>query len=148
MSIAIRSGTENDFEAIYELIKEFALFQKTPEKVKITPEQMKQDASLFRCFVAEEEHRIIGFASYFFTYYSWTGKCLYLDDLYVSAAYRGKGVGSTLFSAVIGFAKEAECKKLRWQVSNWNKPAIGFYKKMGAVVDEVEINCDLDLATK
>jgi diamine N-acetyltransferase len=145
MSINIRKGTDEDLPNIYALIKEFAHFQKTPEKVKTTPDQMQKEKAFFHCYVAEKDGEMIGFASYFFAYYSWTGKSLYLDDLYVSDAFRGKGVGSALLNAVINLAKEEGCKKMRWQVSNWNKPAIGFYRKMGASIDDVEINCDLPL---
>ncbi len=144
MEINIRKADENDFPAIVGLIQEFAHFQKSADKVTITAEQMQLEKHLFNCFVAEnEQHEIIGFATYFFSYYSWTGKALYLDDLYVKESCRGNSVGTQLFNAVIELAKESNCIKLRWQVSNWNKNAINFYKKMGAVIDEVEINCDL-----
>lgn len=142
----IRKATEKDFNAIVNLINEFALFQKTPGKVTITVDQMKADQDLFQCFVAEDEKKsIVGFASYFFTYYSWTGKALYLDDLYVTSGARGSKTGTKLLEAVIDLAKQSGCKKLRWQVSGWNQPAIDFYKKMGAVMDDTEINCDLVL---
>lgn len=144
MSVIIRRGTSEDFSSVFALIKEFAHFQKTPEKVLNTVAQMLEEKELFQCFVAEDEGKgIVGFASFFFAYYSWSGKALYLDDLYVKESYRGSSIGTGLLQAVIAFAKEQHCKKLRWQVSNWNKPAIEFYKKMGAAIDEVEINCDL-----
>ena len=146
MNIIIRKAAETDFAAIYSLIKEFAVFQKTPEKVKITLEQMEQEKDFFKCFVAEAGgNKIVGFASFFFAYYSWTGKALYLDDLYVVEQYRKQQVGAQLLGAVIDLAKREQCKKLRWQVSNWNENAIDFYKKMGASIDDVEINCDLEL---
>ena len=145
MSITIRQAREEDLPEIYALIKEFALFQQTPGKVKITLEQMKKEKEFFHCFVAEDAGRIVGFASYFFAYYSWSGKALYLDDLYVAAAFRGNGIGSQLMQSVIDLAKEEQCSSMRWQVSNWNKEAIAFYKKMGASINDVEINCDLPL---
>ena len=76
-------------------------------------------------------------------YYSWTGKTIYLDDLYVLENYRGRGIGNALLDKVIETAKTENCKKVRWQVSNWNGKAIEFYKKRGAIIDDVEINCDL-----
>ncbi|MEO5889877.1 MAG: GNAT family N-acetyltransferase [Ferruginibacter sp.] len=146
MSISIRRAAPADFPGILTLIKEFALFQKTPWKVTITLEQMDKEKDFFQCFVAETtEHEIIGFASFFFAYYSWTGKALYLDDLFVKEFYRQQKIGSQLLNTVIGLAKAERCKKLRWQVSNWNKNAIGFYKKIGASINDVEINCELDL---
>jgi len=68
---------------------------------------------------------------------------LYMDDLYVRPDFRGAGVGTKLINEVIAFAKAENCKKLRWQVSEWNQPAIDFYKSLGANVDAVESNCDL-----
>jgi GNAT superfamily N-acetyltransferase len=141
----IRKAEPKDFEQVFSLILEFATFIKTPEKVKITAEQMTSERNHFECLLAVEGERIVGFATYFMAYYTWTGKAVYLDDLYVSEAYRGKGIGGNLFDSVIEAAKAAECKKLRWQVSNWNKNAIDFYKSRGATIDEVEINCDLKL---
>lgn len=146
MDITIRPANQKDFPSILHLIKEFALFQQTPGKVTITLEQMDKEKELFQCLVAETgSHEIVGFASFFFAYYSWTGKALYLDDLYVTEPFRNQNIGSLLLNTVIDLAKTTQCRKLRWQVSNWNDAAIGFYKKMGASIDEVEINCDLEL---
>ena len=146
MPIKIRQSTPKDFAALHLLIHEFALFQQTPEKVTITLDQMVADAELFSCFVAEtDQQQIIGFASFYFAYYSWSGKAIYLDDLYVTQEYRKQGIGKQLLEAVIQFAKEKKCSKIRWQVSGWNKNAIDFYKSLGAVIDDVEINCDLKL---
>lgn len=146
MNINIRKANPADFHSILTLIKEFSVFQKTPEKVAITLEQMKNDADLFQCFVAENDaSEIIGFASFYFAYYSWTGKALYLDDLYVKEMYRKHKIGSGLLNTIMDFAKKEECKNLRWLVSKWNTNAIEFYKKMGAVVEETEAICDLKL---
>ena len=144
MPVKIRPAIPTDFPALLQLIHEFALFQQTPEKVTISVEQMTADAALFSCLLAEtEQQEIVGFASFFFAYYSWSGKAIYLDDLYVIPSYRKQAIGKQLLDAVILFAKQNNCVKLRWQVSNWNKNAIGFYQSIGAVVDDVEINCDL-----
>jgi len=146
MDITIRKADQKDFPGILALIKEFARFQRTIDKVKITLEQMEKEKDLFQCFIAETpEHKIIGFASFFFAYYSWSGKALYLDDLYVTEDHRKQKIGQRLLDTIIDLAKKQQCKKIRWQVSNWNENAIGFYKKMGASIDDVEINCDLYL---
>lgn len=147
MKVIIREASKEDYPAIILLIKEFAEFQRTPEKVTITAEQMNRDKELFKCFVAELENKeIIGFASWFFAYYSWSGKALYLDDLYVKKEFRTLGLGKRLLTAVLDVARKEECKKVRWQVSKWNTNAISFYKKIGATVDDVEINCDYSLS--
>jgi diamine N-acetyltransferase len=146
MNVTIRKAREQDFPAILSLIKEFSVFQKTPGKVTITLEQMIKEKNLFQCLIAETgDKEIAGFASYFFTYYSWTGKGLYLDDLYIKDAFRKQSIGKKLLDAVIRLAKDEQCKKVRWLVSGWNKNAIEFYKKMGAVVDDTDLICDLSL---
>jgi GNAT superfamily N-acetyltransferase len=68
-----------------------------------------------------------------------------MDDLYVKEKYRKNGIGKRLLDVVIEFARKEKCGKVRWQVSNWNKDAQDFYKKMGAKIDDVELNCDLIL---
>jgi len=146
MSIKIRKANRQDYQEILLLIKEFALFQKTPEKVTITIAQMIASENLFQCFIAEtSNNEIAGFASFYFVYNSWSGKGLYLDDLYVKASFRKHGIGKLLLETIVLLAKEEQCKKIRWQVSKWNSNAIDFYKKMRAVVDDTEINCDLVL---
>jgi diamine N-acetyltransferase len=141
----IRSATEKDYGKVFDLIKEFSVFIKTPEKVTITLEQMIKDKNSFGCLVACEKNEIIGYAIYFFAYYSWTGKSLYMDDLYVKENFRGQKVGSSLLNKIIEVAKRENCTKVRWQVSCWNKKAIEFYRKHGADIDDIEKNCDLKL---
>jgi len=145
MKTKIRMAESNDFVEVHKLIKEFALFIKTPGKVKITPEQMAKDKEHFKCLVATVDEAIVGFATYFFSYYSWTGKAIYLDDLYVKEDYRGRNIGNGLFNKVIEIGKTENCYKMKWQVSNWNNKAQDFYKSRGAIIDDVEINCDLEL---
>jgi len=107
---------------------------------------MLENKDLFQCLVAmKEDAQLIGFASFFMAYYSWSGKALYLDDLYVKKEFRGHQIGTQLLDRLIDYANAEQCKKVHWQVSNWNKEAIEFYKKMGAKVDDTEINCDLYL---
>jgi GNAT superfamily N-acetyltransferase len=143
MPIEIRKAEIKDFQDIYSLLHEFASFIKTPEKVIITPEQMILDQEYFQSIVAVDEHTIIGFATYFYAYYSWTGKAIFLDDLYVREQYRGRDIGTALFDTIIEKAKKENCTKVKWSVSNWNKNAIKFYKSRGAEVDEVELMCEL-----
>lgn len=146
MKITIRQGDIADFPAIFSLMQEFSIFQQTPEKLLTSPEQMLADQHLFHCFVAQTDAmEIIGFASYFFAYYSWSGKALYLDDLYVKAAFRRSKTGTALFKAVVHFAKQENCKKVRWLVSGWNDKAITFYEKVGAKIDRTDVICDLIL---
>ena len=144
MEVTIRTAEEADFSQIINLFKEFATFEKLPEKMVNSVERMTEEKDFFNCFVAEtNDKQIIGYATYFFCYYTWIGKSLYMDDLYVKTEYRTNGIGTKLINKVIEFARNSECHKLRWQVSCWNKPAIDFYKSLGANVDNTEQNCDL-----
>lgn len=135
----IRKAGITDYEAVYDLQKEFASFQKTPGKLVITLEQMKEDKDLFHCLVAQAEGNVLaGFATYFPAYYSWSGKAIYVDDLYVAESYRKQGIGIQLLQSVIEIAKESGCKKVRWQVSEWNYDAIDFYKRLGSEINNTE----------
>jgi GNAT superfamily N-acetyltransferase len=144
MTVTIRKIQESDYLVLISLFKEFALFEKLPEKMTNSVEQMLREKEYLTGFVAvNDADEIVGYATYFFGYYTWIGKSLYMDDLYVRPNFRGAGVGTKLIREVIAFAKAENCKKLRWQVSEWNQPAIDFYKSLGANVDAVESNCDL-----
>ena len=136
---------ESDFEELIRLITEFSVFEKLPEKMTNTLDQMKQEKDFIKGFVVRDNGKIVAYVTFFFAYYTWVGKSLYMDDLYVTQDYRGRGLGTLLIENVKRFAKDNGCKKLRWQISDWNKPAIGFYKSLGAEIDEVEMNCDLML---
>ena len=146
MDVVLRPANEMDFTAIFSLMKEFSVFQGTPGKVSITIEEMHSNKELFKCLVAETtDKRIIGFACFFFAYYSWSGKALYLDDLYVMETFRKQAVGKMLFNAVLDYAKKNNCNKMRWLVSKWNTHAIGFYKSIGASIDDTDLACELTL---
>jgi len=148
MHITVRKATEEDFEAILNLVTELAVFQNAPHKVTNTVDLMKQEKTYFNAFVAASTNgEIAGIATYFFAYYTWVGKSLYLDDLYVKEDKRGLKIGSALLKAIFEVAKNENCKRVRWQVSSWNKPAIEFYKKCGAELDEECVNCDFDEST-
>ncbi len=118
MNTTIRKAVEEDFTSILSLVKELAVFQKSPEKVTNTVEQMKEEKNFFRCFIAENEQKeIVGMASYSFVYYTWVGKSFYLDDLYVKESCRGQKIGSELLKKIFEVAKNENCKRVRWQVS-------------------------------
>ena len=147
MNIILRIAEEKDFPAILELIREMADFENMSDKLFNSVERMKAEKEYLNCFVAETtENKIIAYATYFFTYHTFIGKCLYMDDLYVKSDYRGNGIGLRLMNKVIEFAKENQCHKLRWQVSSWNEGAKKFYKNLGAQIDGIEQNCDLLLS--
>ncbi len=144
MVVVVRDGEERDLPALMDMIRELAAFEKKPDAVRNTVGKMEREKGLFGFFVAEESGRIIGSAIYFFAYYTWVGKSLYLDDLYVKPEYRGMKVGSMLLGRVFELARKEGCGRLRWQVLDWNKDAIAFYKKRGARISGEWLNCDFD----
>jgi GNAT superfamily N-acetyltransferase len=145
MDIKIRIATEGDFQEILLMIKELAAFEKAPEKVTNTVDLMKMEKDLFHCFVAETDSgEIAGMALYFIAYYTWVGKSLYLDDIYVKESFRKHKIGTELLRKIFEVARIEECKRVRWQVLNWNKTAIQMYSKSGAEIDDEWLNCSFD----
>ncbi|GHT39926.1 N-acetyltransferase [Bacteroidia bacterium] len=146
MNIRIRAAEAADFEQIIRLIREFTSFEQRPEQMCNSVEKMTDEKEFFHCFIAETDAgEIIGYAAWFFCYYTWSGKAIHLDDLYVQPEYRGKGIGTKLIYKVLELGKANNCNRARWQVAKWNKPAIDFYQKLGAKINDVDWNCDLIL---
>ena len=146
-SFLIRKGTKQDLSSVLDLIHELALFEKAPEQVTNSVNDMEEDGfgknPVFNFYVAELNNKIIGIAVYFIKYSTWKGKGLYLDDLFVTEKFRGKGIGKKLFDIIIEEAKKIKAKQLHWQVLDWNTPAIDFYKKYGATIDAEWLDCKL-----
>ena len=138
----------DDLPQVHALIVELAEYEKAPQEVTNTVEDMHWDGfgenPIFKFFVAEsEEDGIVGIALYYMAYSTWKGKMLFLEDLIVTERYRRGGIGKMLFDAVAREAKEVGAKRFRWQVLEWNEPAIAFYKKIGASLDGEWINCNM-----
>ncbi len=146
MSIQIRKATDTDFPSILSLIKELAEFEKG--EVTNTVEQMNREKEYFHCYVAESDDReIIGIALYYFVYYTWVGKSLYLEDIFVKDSYRGMKIGTSLMDKIFETARLEDCKRIRWQVLKWNSNAIELYKKVGAEINDEWFNCTVGHAT-
>jgi GNAT superfamily N-acetyltransferase len=145
MKFEIRKANAEDFPSVLSLVKELAEFEKAPEKVSNTVELMRNEKELFHCYVAEKDDKeIIGIALYFFAYFTWVGKSLYLEDIYVKEKYRGMHIGSDLMNRIFEVARFENCKRIRWQVLKWNENAIAMYKKFGAEIDYDWCNCTVD----
>lgn len=145
MDIKIRKAREEDIPALFALIQELARFEDGLEQVGNSVEQMQAEKDYFQAYVAEDSGEVVGMALYFFAYYTWVGKSLYLDDLYVKEAYRGQNIGSRLIDKLKETARVENCKRLRLQVLHWNAKAIGFYQKTGFYIDKDWYNCDISL---
>ncbi|UGU17532.1 GNAT family N-acetyltransferase [Sinomicrobium kalidii] len=132
----IRDATIGDMPGVMALIEELAVFEKEPDAVEITVEDLERDGfgekPAFHCFVAEMEDNIAGIALVYPRYSTWKGIALHLEDLVVSRKYRGKGLGKALLSRVIEYGHELGVKRINWEVLDWNEPAIKFYEHNGA----------------
>jgi len=140
MEINIRKAEERDMQEVLNLIQELAIFEKEPNAVIISKEDLERDGfgekPLFDCFVAEVEGNIHGMALFYFRYSTWKGKTVHLEDLVVREQFRGKGLGTALYSRVIEFAYNQNVQRTEWVVLNWNKEAASFYRKSGASILE------------
>ncbi|MGV8994909.1 MAG: GNAT family N-acetyltransferase [Flavobacterium sp.] len=136
----IRKARAEDMEAALELIKELAVFEKEPDAVIVTVDDLIRDGfgidPLFYCFVAVEDSTIVGMALYYYRYSTWKGRTLHLEDLVVRENQRGSGIGFALYSEVIKTGHAENVQRIEWNVLNWNTPAIDFYRKSGAAVLE------------
>ncbi len=143
-TLTIRKGQKEDLPSVLLLIKELAEFEKAPQEVEVTIEEMEKtgfgENPVFHFFVAENEKGIIGIALYYIKYSTWKGVCIFLEDLIVTQTQRGKGIGTMLFERMIALAKEMKVPRLEWQVLDWNEPAINFYKKYNANLDGEWLN--------
>ena len=140
MSFSVRKGEAKDAKAIYDLIVELAVFEKEPNAVEITVEDILQDGfsenPKFLTFVAEEDNIIIGMALFYERYSTWKGKAIHLEDLMVTHDKRGIGAGKALYSAVLQYAYQNNFNRVAWEVLDWNTGAVNFYKSTGATVYE------------
>lgn len=145
--ITIRKAQKDDLPAIYALVKELALYEKSPESVTATIEDYYQDFedNIFESIVAERDSEVVGMALYYMTYSTWRGRMLYLEDFVVKESERKLGIGKLLFDEVIEIAKSKKAVLLKWQVLDWNDPAIQFYKKYDTIFENEWLNGKLFL---
>ena len=147
MIIEIRKGNREDIAQALNLVKELATYEKAPDEVEVTPEEMLEWGfgadKQFDFFVALQNKMIVGIALYYYKYSTWKGKCLFLEDIIVTESHRGKGIGKLLFDKVVQVSIEQKVRRMEWQVLDWNTPAIEFYKKYNVTLDGEWVNCKL-----
>ncbi|XP_026578991.1 diamine acetyltransferase 2-like isoform X2 [Pseudonaja textilis] len=141
----VRPARPEDCAEVGRMIRELAAFEKLSLQVAITDEGLREDGfgqdPFYKCVVAElppecrskEGHTVVGYGLYYFTYSTWKGRNVYTEDLYVMPEFRGKGVGQKLLREIAKIALEKGCTQMRLGVLDWNRPAIDFYLRRGAV---------------
>lgn len=138
--LTIRAATIEDVPLLRELIGGLAEFEKEPHAVKITVGELARDgfgaSPRFRALIAEWDRKPAGYALFFPHYSTWRGPGLFLEDLFIRSDFRGRGVGKALLAEVARIAMQEGCVLLRWEVLDWNQPAIDLYKALGAEFSE------------
>jgi len=137
--MTIRPATPADIPTILCFIRELALYEREPDAVLATEADLLRDGfgptPRFWALIAEHEGEAAGFALYFTSYSTWRGHHgIRLEDLYVTPALRGQGIGKALLARLAQIAVEQGCPRLEWDVLDWNAPAIAVYQRLGAHV--------------
>lgn len=137
MTLTIRFATPRDAETIVQLIRGLAEYERDPGAVEVTAAQIRTQMESadppFECLLAEYDAEAAGFALFFRNYSTWRGRAgLYLEDIFVREAYRGRGVGGALMRRLIQITVERGWARMEWAVLNWNTPAQSFYREHGA----------------
>ena len=146
--VVIREARRDDCPRILELVKELALYEKAPDQVTVTLEEMEEcgfgEKPVWSSLVAEVDGEIVGIALHYDRYSTWKGRRLYLEDLIVTESMRGSGLGKQLLDELINYAKVNKYNGMVWQVLDWNEPAINFYKKYNANFDGEWVNVSIN----
>jgi GNAT superfamily N-acetyltransferase len=137
--LVIREATASDAPLIVEMTRELADFERELDQVDTTPDDLVRDGfgenPSFHAFVAEWDGQPAAYILYFFTYSTWAGRpSLFLEDLFVRARFRGKGIATALLKRMAAIAREKKCYGMRWEVLIWNSAAIDLYHSLGAKV--------------
>jgi len=134
--LEIRFATPGDVPLILAFIRELAEYEKLEEEIRATEEQLRR--TIFgekraEVLIAEAGGVPAGFALFFHNYSTFLGKAgIYLEDLFVRPEWRGRGIGKALLSRLAQLVRERDCGRLEWACLDWNEPAIGFYRNLGA----------------
>jgi len=141
-NLKIRKAIKEDVDHILKLLIELAVFEKEPNAVKVTKEDLIKDgfksSPKFECLLAEADNNIVGLAFFTPRYSTWVGNTLHLEDLIVTEKMRGKGIGTLLYRSFLEEAKKRNVNRVEWSVLDWNTSAINFYRKTGAIIDGLE----------
>jgi GNAT superfamily N-acetyltransferase len=137
--IEIRPAQEKDVDAIFELIRGLAAYEKLTDKVTGNSDLLRSHLFGVRPYaesiVAELDHQLVGFGLFFYTYSTFLTKPgLYLEDVFVLPEYRRQGIGKALMTSVAKIASDRGCGRLEWSVLDWNQSAIDFYQSLGATI--------------
>jgi GNAT superfamily N-acetyltransferase len=137
----IRTAVPGDVPVILGLIRELARYEREPDSVVATESDLRDalfgETPVASCHLAELDGTVVGFALWFRNFSTWLAKPgIYLEDLFVSPDARGHGLGKALLMTLVEIARERGYGRVEWSVLDWNQPAIGFYRSLGAVPND------------
>ena len=136
MNFTLRLAEKKDMKSVLNLITELAVFEKEPDAVDITVDDLIRDGfsnpPKFKVYIAEQENTIIGIALFYERFSTWKGRTLHLEDLIVTKSKQKIGAGKALYTAVLKYAYDHNFNRVAWEVIDWNSNAINFYKSTGA----------------
>ncbi|MEL6989766.1 MAG: GNAT family N-acetyltransferase, partial [Bacteroidota bacterium] len=139
MQISIRKATIHDMAAVHQLVQELANYEKAPDEVITSPNSYQQDYqnNAFECIVAvNSSDKILGTCIFYETFSTWKGKMMWLEDFVVNDAQRGQGIGAKLFEYLIEESKRRKLVLMKWQIIDWNEPALNFYSKYNFIKED------------
>ncbi|RMG85821.1 MAG: GNAT family N-acetyltransferase [Bacteroidetes bacterium] len=137
MDIQIRQANADDLPAIHQLVRELAIYEKAEDAFTATLEDYQNDFrdGIFESLVATVDGQVVGMMLYYMSYSTWKGRMLYLEDFVVNEAFRQMGIGQKLWEQFLEIARQKGCRLVKWQVLDWNLPAINFYVKNKAIIE-------------
>jgi len=138
MDIKIRDAQINDVSGIYNLVEELAIYENSRHEMWLSLEEYIQffEDKDFEAIVATLNEEVVGTCIFYNTYSTWKGRMLYLEDFVVRKEHRRHGIGQLLFNQYVSIAKQRGCALVKWQVLDWNEPALKFYEKYDAIIEK------------
>jgi GNAT superfamily N-acetyltransferase len=137
--MTLRPATPADLPHVHALVGELAEYERARDEFVATLADYERDfaAGVFEVIVAEaDDGTIAGMVLYYLTYSTWKGRMLYLEDFVVGQQFRRRGIGQQLFDAFLARARELDCRLVKWQVLDWNEPALRFYERNKAIIEK------------
>lgn len=140
--ILIRKAVSDDLQGIHELVKELAHYERAPGEVSASLELYQKNFrdGVFDCLVAERDGALVGIALYYLGFSTWKGKMMFLEDFIITKMHRRHGIGRLLFEAFLDECRTADVQLAKWQVLDWNAPAIQFYRKYDSKLEDGWLN--------
>lgn len=143
----VRLAKKEDLKAVHKLVRELAVYENAENELTATTDYYEKewDKGTFQSLVAEKNGEILGTCIYYITFSTWKGRMMYLEDFVVKDGQRHQGIGQKMFDFFLAEAKRQECILAKWEVLDWNDPAIAFYEKNNSIIEKNWWDCKVFL---